>query len=174
VAEAPSRLTVSVSTDILAMWRRPRTVVARQLAQGVREERALAILLAGCLLVFIGRLPILQRGVVLAGEEGNFLRDVSYSFLGLMILAPILFYGLAALGRLIALAFGLRASGHGARLALFWAYLSAAPAALLYGLVLGLAGPGPGAQITGAVWLVAFLIFWTTGLRVAGGGEQHA
>lgn len=165
---------MSVSGDMLAMWRRPRAVVARQLAQNVHEGRALAVLLAGCLLVFIGRLPILQRGVVLTGREDDFLRDASYAFLGLMFLAPILFYGLAALARLGARAFGLRVSGYGARFALFWAYLAAAPAALLYGLVLGFSGWGPGAQIVGVVWLAAFLVFWTSGLRVAGRGEQHA
>jgi len=167
---------MAVSRDMFAMWRRPAAVVARQLAHGPDEARALAVLLAGCLLAFASRLPALQRAALAAGGEGggDFLRDASYAFLGLMILAPLLFYGLAALGRLAARAFGLRPSGHGSRLALFWAWLAAAPAVLLYGLTLGLVGPGPAAQAVGIVWLAAFLTFWTIGLRVAGEEGRNA
>lgn len=153
---------------MLAMWRRPAAVVARQLAQGVDEARALAMLLAGCLLMFVSELPVLQRQAIDAGAGDDFLRRASYAFMAWMMLAPLALYGLAALGRLGARVFRLRATGYGSRLALFWALLSAAPAVLLYGLTLGLVGPGPAAQAVGAVWIAAFVIFWTIGLRVAG------
>lgn len=154
------------------MWRRPAAVVARQLGQGTREERALAILLAACLLMFASRLPVIRRAAMFEG--GDFLRDASYEFFALMMLLPLIFYALAALGRLVAGLFGLRVSGYGARIALFWAYLAAVPAALLYGLVLGFIGAGPGSALTGAIWVAAFLLFWTIGLRVAGQRGQDA
>lgn len=170
---------MSVSRDMLAMWWRPAVVVARQLAQGVREERALAVLLAGCLLMFVSELPVLQRQAVEAGagDAGagdDFLRGASYAFMAWMMLAPLVLYGLAAAGRLGARVFRLRTTGYGARFALFWALLCAAPAVLLYGLTLGLVGPGPAAQVVGAVWIAAFVIFWTIGLRVAGQRGQDA
>lgn len=159
---------MAVSRDIFAMWRRPAPVVARQLARGVHEEQALAILLAACLLMFASHLPALQRQSIETGDDGEFLRAASYSFMAWMMLAPLALYGLAALGRLGLRMLGRRASGYAARLALFWALLSAAPAALLYGLTLGLLGPGTAAQAVGLVWIAAFLIFWSIGLRVAG------
>lgn len=151
---------------MLAMWRRPARVFARQLGHGADEARALAVLMAACLLMFLGHLPVLQRQAVAAG--GDFLREASYSFMAWMMLAPLALYGLASLGRVVALAFRRRASGYGARLALFWALLSAAPAALLYGLAQGFTGAGAAVDAVGVVWLAAFLIFWTIGLRVAG------
>lgn len=165
---------MAISGDMIAMWRRPASVVARHLGQGEREDRALAILLAGSLLVFVSRLPVLQREALAAAGGGDFLRDASYAFLGQMILAPLVFYIVAALGQVIARLFGLHATSYGARFALFWAYLSAAPAALLYGLALGFVGAGPAAQAVGIIWLAAFLTFWTIGLRVAGREARDA
>ena len=42
---------MAVSQDILQTYRRPRLVVARLLAMGQREDRLLAILMAGCALI---------------------------------------------------------------------------------------------------------------------------
>ncbi|MCC7319562.1 MAG: hypothetical protein IT542_01140 [Rubellimicrobium sp.] len=165
---------MSVSADMAAMWRRPARVVARLLARGEREDRALAYLLAGCLLLFLGNLPVLQRGAIAAGAAGDFERDTAYSLLGQMIILPLILYGIAAAGRGISMLFGLRTSGYASRLALFWAWLAAAPVALLHGLVRGLAGPGPGPLIIGALWIAALVTFWTIGLRVAGRETANA
>ena len=165
---------MSVSSDMIAMWHKPMVTIRRQFAAGPHEGRALALLLSGCFLVFVGRLPILQRGAIMAGEGGDLFRDVSYAFAGMVLIAPLLFYGIAALAGLLARLFRLRPTGFGARLAMFWAYLSAAPAGLLYGLALGFNGPSIAVSIVGAIWLFAFLIFWTLGLRVAGQETSHA
>ena len=43
---------MTVATDILRTWRRPRAVIREKLAAGVREDRALAVIMgAGALLV---------------------------------------------------------------------------------------------------------------------------
>ena len=152
---------MSVTLDILRSWRGPGPVVARQLAGPRREDRAFAILLAGCLLVFVGALPKLARDAALSGE--GFLQDATYAFFGWMVVWPLAFYGIAALTALVVP----RLTLYGARMALFWALLASAPAMLLYGLAVGLAGPGPGPQAAGLVWLLAFGWFWIAGIRAA-------
>ncbi len=163
---------MSVTTDMARMWIRPAGVVRGLLSAGQREDRALAFLLAGCLLVFIGRLPVIQRDAVLSG--GDFSRDASYAFFALMMIAPLLFYGIAALGWGLARLAGQGTTAYGGRLALFWAYLAAAPAGLLYGLVLGFTGPGPAVTAVGVIWLGALILFWAIGLRVSGQEASHA
>ena len=44
---------MSALTDIAATYRGPGGVLRRLLARGQREDRALAILMAGCALVFV-------------------------------------------------------------------------------------------------------------------------
>lgn len=163
---------MSVTDDMARMWRSPRPVVRRLMAAGPREDRSLAFLMAACLLVFLGQLPGLQRQAVLEG--GDFTRAATYAFFAWMTIAPLLFYGLAAAGLLVARAFGLRVSGAGARLALFWAHLAAAPAWLLYGLMAGFNGASAGTNAVGAIWIAALAIFWIQGLRVAAEGVSHA
>ena len=90
------------------------------------------------------------------------------AFLGVLALLP-LFYGLAALSRLVARAFGGRGSFFAARIVLFWAFLAATPLMLLRGLVAGLAGPGPGLVAVSVLVFAVFLWFWLAGLAVAEG-----
>ena len=156
-----------ITSDILRTYRGPRRVVRDLLARGQREDRAIMWLMAGCLIVFLSRLPALQRAAVLG--QGDFTQDAAYAFLGLMMIAPLMFYGLAALGQGIARLFGGRPTGYGARLALFWAWLAATPVILLYGLLVGLNGAAEmGTQAVGLLWVVAFVVFWVQGLREAG------
>jgi hypothetical protein len=134
----------------------------RLLALGPREDRALAILMGGCLLVFISRWPALSRQAHLDAVELNPL--LAGALFGWIFLAPLLLYGLAALSHLIAKAFGGKGSWYGARLALFWSLLAATPLMLLNGLVAGFVGPGPGLTLVGAIWCAVFLWFWITSL----------
>lgn len=164
---------MAVSTDIVRTWRGPRTVVRGLLAQGVREDRALVFLMTGLVIVWLSNLPVLQRGAVLTGSDLR--RDAIYAFFGLVMLAPLIFYLLAFLGRLLALAAGRPVSGYGSRLALFWAWLAASPAVLLYGLLAGLNGPAePGTRLVGALWLAAFAWFWIAGLAAASAASASA
>src|SRR5690606_40217134 len=64
--------------------------------------------------------PLLARQNVLAGAEGPpMTQRMVAAFLGVLALLP-LFYGLAALSRLVARAFGGRGSFFAARIVLFW------------------------------------------------------
>lgn len=134
----------------------------RLLDMGQREDRALAILMAGCAIVFIAQMPRLAREAHLTGQELNML--LGGALLGWLILAPLFFYILAALARVVARVFGGRGTWYGARLSLFWAVLSSSPLLLLWGLVAGFIGPGPALDLVGLIWMAVFVWFWLGGL----------
>ena len=156
---------MAVTTDITAMYRRPGPVVARLLGDGPREDRALAFLMSFCLLAFVAQIPRLALEAHLSGQDLNML--MRGALLGWLFIAPLIFYLLAALSRLIARVLGGQGSWHRARMALFWSLLASAPFMLFYGLLAGFAGPSPGTRAVGAVWLAVFVWFWFTGLRQA-------
>lgn len=152
-----------VSRDIAQMYRRPRAVVRGLYDMGPREDRAIAWLMIGCFLVFISRLPALQRAAVNGGS--NFQQDTIYAFFALLMIAPLLFYVLAAVLFLITKIFRPAATAFGARLAVFWGWLAATPVALFYGLLVGFNGlDHPGTILIGALWLAVLLWFWISGL----------
>lgn len=156
---------MAVTTDIVAMYRRPRPVVTRLLEMGQREDRALVLLMLFCALGFVAQMPRLSREAHLTGQELDML--MGGALMGWVILAPLVFYGIAALAHLVALIFGGKGQWYGARVALFWAALSSSPLMLFHGLVLGFIGPGPAANIAGTLWLAVFVWFWFTGMKMA-------
>jgi hypothetical protein len=170
---------MSVSQDMVATWRRPRAVMRKLLAMGVREDRALAILFAACLMIFVGQLPRLQRAHTLDQQEwlatgakvsdkvASFQAEIAITGFAWLLVWPLLFYMIGGLTHLIARLFGGRGSFYSARLALFWALLASSPAWLFHGLVAGFIGPGPAQQIAGAIVIGSFLVFWSVGLREA-------
>lgn len=153
-----------VSTDIVATYRGPGRVMQRLLAQGPREDRALVFLMLSCSIVFVAQMPRLSREAHLGGQDLNML--MGGALLAWLFIAPLMLYVLAGLTHLVLRALGGQGDGYGVRLALFWALLAASPLILLHGLVAGFIGPGPGLQAIGLIWLVVFLWFWLSGLRV--------
>lgn len=152
-----------VSRDIASMYRRPRAIVRGLLDMGVREDRAIAWLMIGCFLLFLARLPALQRNAVLRGSD--FQQDAIYSFFALMMIAPLLFYGLAFLIWLVTKIMRPSITAFSVRLVVFWGWLSAAPLALFYGLLVGFNGAEhPGSIAIGVIWLIVLLLFWISGL----------
>ncbi len=140
--------------------------MARHLAAGVREDRALVILMAACVVFFISGWPRLARIAHLEGQELNPL--LGGALLGWLFIAPLAFYTLSwALGLVLGL-LGWNGGGYGSRIALFWALLAASPILLIYGLVAGFAGPGLGQSVVGLIWFVVFAWFWISGLMQAG------
>lgn len=154
---------MAVTTDILATYRSPRTVIRRQLARGVSEPFAFTLLLVFLLLVFIGQWPQAAREAYLAQETGVAPRLLPRA---LAILATIpLWYGVAAVSRLIARAMGGQGSWYGARMALFWALATISPVMLLQGLVAGMIGAGPALLLISALAGLGFLWLWLTMLH---------
>ncbi|MBT8412358.1 MAG: hypothetical protein KJP02_11255 [Octadecabacter sp.] len=152
-----------VSSDIVRTYRGPRRVVRELWAMGPREDRAIMWLMIGCLIVFLSRLPALQREAVLA--QGDFQRDTTYALFALLMIAPLLFYVIAWVLFLLTRIFRRGATNYGARLAVFWGWLAASPVALFYGLLVGFNGVDhPGTIAVGGLWLVVLLWFWISGL----------
>lgn len=157
---------MGVSADIVASWRRPRAVMRRLLAMGVREDRALAFLIGACGLIFVAQWPDLSRQAFLDPSVPLQAR-IGGALFGWLFWAPVLLYALAALSRILAMALGGHGTWYGARLALFWALLASTPGWLLHGLVAGLIGPGPAETLVGAGLLFAILALWGICLREA-------
>ena len=137
--------------------------MAGLLALGQREDRALAYLMAGCALMFVGQMPSLARQAHLTGDDLNMM--MGGALLGWVFLAPLTFYFIAAVSHMVArLLFRTKGSFYGARLALFWALLAAAPLFLLVGLVAGFLGQGLEWKLVGSLWIVCLIWFWLGGL----------
>lgn len=154
-----------VTTDIAATYRGPGRVVRRLLDMGEREDRALAFVMAACVLVFVAQLPRLAREAHLTGQELNMM--MGGTLLAWVIIAPLLLYILAAASHVFARVLGGRGDWYGARLALFWALLASTPVLLLHGLVAGVIGPGPALNAVGVIWVAVFGWFWLVGLLQA-------
>jgi len=151
-----------VTTDIVATYKGPRRVVARILAMGPREDRALAILMGGCALAFTAQMPRLAREAHFTGQDLNML--LGGALFGLIFIAPLILYTLSWVTYLLARVLGGKGGSYGARLALFWAFLAASPLMLLNGLTAGFIGPGPALSLVGGLWFALFCWFWVSGL----------
>ena len=165
---------MSVTNDIARTYRAPRAVLRNRIAAGATEGRALAILMAGCLLMFVAQWPGLSRAAY-ADPSIPVEARIGGALMAWLFVMPLVFYIIAALTHVIARLFGGTASWLEARMALFWALLAAAPLWLLTGLVAGFVGQGPALIITASAAGVAFLIFWGAGLwEVERGSKARA
>ncbi len=149
---------MAVTTDILESWRRPRVVVRRHLSRGVSEPFAFSLLFVFLLITFVSQWPQVARETALEARA-----SVLPGMLGvaLAVLATLpIWYGLAALSRLVARALGGKGSWYGARMALFSACVGITPMILLQGLVAGMIGPGPALTSVQVVVGVGLLYMW--------------
>lgn len=155
---------MALTADILATYRRPGAVAAEKVATR-REDLALAYLMLGCGLVFVGQWPKLQRDAYLGDRDLEPL--IGAALFAWVFVAPVLLYLLAFAVRLASLALRRPVDGFGSRMALFWALVAASPLWLLNGLTAGMIGSGPALALVGAAAAGAFLWFWAAGLRAA-------
>lgn len=155
---------MTVTADIVESWRRPRAVIRRLLARGPSEPFALSFLLAFLALALAAVSPGLARQAWLEGGGAGPGPRLFGAALGLLATMP-LWYLLAALGHLVARAFGGKGSFYGARLALFWSLLAISPAMLVQGLVQGLIGAGAAANLLGVVVALGFLTLWALTMK---------
>lgn len=163
---------MSASTELLASWRNPRAGLRRHLARGQSEPFAFTLLLIFLIMAFVGQWPVAAREAHFAGDGSTLPRILPRA---LAVLATIpLWYGLAALSRVVARAFGGRGSWYAARIALFWALATVSPLLLLQGLVSGMIGPGPALRLVSSLVGLAFLWLWLTMLHEAELGAETA
>ena len=156
---------MSLIRNIAATYRSPIRATARILAGGAREDRILALLMGACAAIFVAQWPRLSRQAFETGEDLQML--MGNALFSMVFLLPLVLYGLAALSHLAARAAGGRGSFARARLALAWALVASMPVYLLWGLLAGFLGPGPGEDMVGLISLVVFVIFWGAGLKAA-------
>ncbi|MGH1369103.1 MAG: YIP1 family protein [Maritimibacter sp.] len=164
---------MSVVKDILAAYRRPRAVFRRRLGDTIREDRAIAVLMAACLVIFVAQWPRLMRQSM-TDAEVPLEALMGGTLLGWLFFVPLFAYALGGVTKLILNLFGGKTTWFSARFALFWALLVASPLWLLWGLVAGYIGPGQELQIVGFIALTAFLVHWIVNLTiVARGSDAH-
>ena len=156
---------MSVVLDIIRTYRAPREVQGRRMANGPREDRALAVLLAGCAVIFVSQWPRLARESHFDPSIGLDARLAGALFAWLMVM-PLVFYAASVLLTLIFKAFGAGISGFQCRMALFWALLASGPVWLFAGLLAGFA-PGGGFAVVSSLALVVVLVFAIAGLLSA-------
>lgn len=172
-----------VTSDIVRTWRAPRVVMRDLLAQGRREDRAIAYLMTACILILIAQLPRLRREAFLrdtmptvmtqeqletfADGWSAFDQNLAYAVLAWIMIWPLFLYMLAGVTHALAKLVGGQGDGYGARLALFWSMLASVPFLLLHGLTAGLIGPGLQTDLVGAVWVATFGYIWFQTLREA-------
>lgn len=156
---------MALTLDIVETYRSPSRALSRRLnisRAGREEAQALMTLMLACGLLFVAQWPPLSR---LAFESDQDLRMLlGGALMGWLFVAPLAFYGIAALSHLVARLVGGQGTWFGARMALFWALLATAPLWLLNGLVAGFIGPGPALNVVGTLAFAAFGIIWITGL----------
>lgn len=165
---------MALTTEIVRTYRSPRTVIRRHLAAGRREDRAIAYLMAACLIIFVAQWPRLQRAAMFDPDAPPLDAQIAGALFAWLFIMPLAFYGIAALSHIVARLLGGQGTWWGARIALFWTLLATAPLMLLYGLVAGMIGPGLELQITGAVTALAFLVIWGVSLREAETAPEEA
>jgi len=150
---------------MMQSYRAPRRVMARQLSAGVGEERALAYVMIACVILFVAQLPGQSRLAHLDPAGGEFAARAGYVLLGAVFFAPLMFYALAAISKIVSSGFGLHISWLHARLALFWSLLVITPLMLLRGLVFGFLGAGVELSLINAIAGLVFLWIWIGALR---------
>lgn len=135
----------------------------RILGRGASEGQALVLNFSACLVIFIAQWPRLSR-------EAHFDPDIPLearlggALMGLLVIAPLLLYAIAALSHLIAKVLGGKGDWLGARIALFWSLLAVSPLWLLQGLVAGFIGPSLQLNLVGGLLLMAFFYIWISNL----------
>lgn len=157
---------MAVTSDIPAFWRHPRLTLRAKLAEGQREDRALAVLMGACGMIFVAQWPVLARQAELDPAVPLDAR-LGGALMATVFLLPLAAYALAAVSHVMARLVGGRGSHFGARLALFWALMASVPLFLLSGLALGILGPSPATRILGIACFAAFTILWMTLLSEA-------
>lgn len=163
---------MSLVGDILATYIAPRATFRRRAGSSPREDRALVVLMAACLLIFVAQWPRLSRQAFETGEALNPL--LGGALFGLLFITPLILYAVGTLSHLVARLLGGKGSAYSARFALFWALLCAAPLWLFWGVVAGFIGPGTALSLVGIVALGAFLLFWALGFFEAEWGRSES
>lgn len=130
---------MSVIGDIATAWRAPRHLIRAKLDQGLREDRALALIMGAGLLVFVAQWPVAVRSATFDPSIPLDAR-LGGALMACVFFLPLIAYGIALISQGVSRLFGGRGTGFSARLALFWAFFAVSPVMLIQGLLTGILG----------------------------------
>ncbi len=150
---------MTVLANIITAWRNPRALIRSKLDQGVREDRALAVIMGAGMLAFVAQTPVMARASHLDAAIPMDAR-LGGALMACLFFLPLLAYLLGLISHWIAKLFGGRGTGFGARLALFWSFLAVTPAMMIQGLVQGFLGHGTILNMVQLFVIVGFLVMW--------------
>lgn len=157
---------MSLIGNILNTYRGPEAVISKFLHDGAREERALAFLAGGCVIAFVAQWPKLARQAFLEEQALDMLMGATlYAWI---FVAPLMFYLLAGFVQLVGYLLGSKRTGAQTRTVIFWAFLATGPLLLLVGAIGGFIGESGLKTVVEVIWLISFLWFVISGLRVSG------
>lgn len=150
---------MSVVDDIGRAWATPRRLIRSKLDQGLREDRALAVIMGAGLLVFVAQWPAAMRSATLDPSIPLDAR-LGGALMACIFFLPLIAYGIAWISFGVTRLFGAGGTGFGARLALFWAFLAVSPVMLLQGLLTGFLGHSVIGTFVQIIAGVGFLWMW--------------
>lgn len=163
---------MSIVLDIIRTYRAPREVMSRRIGPEIREDRALAVLMGACIVIFIAQWPRLAREAYL--EPGiEFDALLAGTLFAWLFVAPLLFYVLALVLQAFLRLARRPVHGYVVRMALFWGLLAACPLFLLTGLTSGFVGQGAALSLVSALALIALIVFWGAGLALVAGRSSE-
>jgi hypothetical protein len=154
---------MSVAIDIIRAWRMPRQMMTRRLQTGPREDLALMYLFVACVIIFVAQWPRLWRDA-LNDPSIPFDYRLGGALLAWLFIVPLALYGVAAMSHIVARLLGGQGSWFGARLALFWSLLVAAPLWLLNGLFVVIFPQNLAGAVAAIIALAMFLFVWLASL----------
>jgi hypothetical protein len=150
---------MSVTFDILRAWSAPRALIRSKLDHGLREDRALAVIMGAGLLVFIAQWPSAFRA---ASLDPSIPREARLGglLMACLFVLPLMAYGIALISHGLSRLLGGRGTGYSARLALFWAFLAVTPVMLLQGILTGFFGTNGVVALVQIIAFLGFLWMW--------------
>ncbi len=161
---------MSIAGEILRAYKGPRASMQRRLDERPGEERLLIFLIVAILLFFVARIPnLLASASAQDSEEISSTGIIVTNLVASFFFAPLLFYAVASISRIVSKIFSGNGNGYSARLALFWALLVVSPFALLSTILQSLF---PVLWLATALPVGMFLLFafvWGACLSVAEG-----
>lgn len=164
---------MSIAPDILRTYRAPRAVLAARTSGPVREDRALAALMAACGLIFVAQWPRLAREAW-ADPSVAFDARLGGALFAWLLIMPLALYVLTSALGLVISALGARRSGFEVRMTVFWSLLASTPLWLLAGLVGGFIGTGGVFTAVSTLALAVFVVFAALGLSAPRAAEAGA
>ena len=158
---------MSAIRDVLVGYLCPKKIARKRLAESAGEGQALGYLISACLLLYVAQIPEIVRNDMTSVSEHPLVGIAAGRLLGIAVFAPLLFYAVAGLAGLALRIGSGQASWTRSRIALFWALLAVAPAAMALGVLRGLTDAQSILLPASIAVAGLFLLFWICGLQAA-------